>query len=307
LSNPVSTSTFGIINSWWAFKYDIIFIGIVQYRLKEKPSTAGASGEMIKSEDISQEMNPDFLPHPWEYNQMPEGLSLKVLKAYTYNYRIKENDTVDFINCRKMTSSSSVNKLFTKIKHDINSLTRDKEIYTYYASTRKNWEHEIKNKREEIENKFRDSLTNNKRVAFAHTSLPLIRNWTKRNKTALVLGIIGYILSPFSPYNDAIVNYPISGLLTRLTIPVVKVPSQLIFLLFYLLTNVAGLFLMYIAFIRITSSEKLKMNPTRKQYWLLMINLTLLLLFYYFLPTILTTVPLPIWIQKVLLFLFPQP
>jgi hypothetical protein len=56
---------------------------------------------------------------------------------------------------------------------------------------------------------------------------------------------IGWVLSPFTFWNDALVNIPLSYLLANLVIRVFKADFLLVVLVFYWLTNALGILLMW--------------------------------------------------------------
>ena len=58
---------------------------------------------------------------------------------------------------------------------------------------------------------------------------------------------IGWMLSPLTFWNDAFVNIPISYLLANILIRVIRVDFLWLVLIFYWITNVLGLYLMYAA------------------------------------------------------------
>jgi hypothetical protein len=58
---------------------------------------------------------------------------------------------------------------------------------------------------------------------------------------------IGWILSPFTVWNDAIVNIPAAYLLANLAIRFVHLDFGLLVIVFYWATNILGIALMYTA------------------------------------------------------------
>lgn len=56
---------------------------------------------------------------------------------------------------------------------------------------------------------------------------------------------IGWLLSPLTFWNDAFINIPLSYLLANLCVRLVPINFLLLVLIFYWLTNVAGLAIMY--------------------------------------------------------------
>ncbi len=60
-----------------------------------------------------------------------------------------------------------------------------------------------------------------------------------------LLAVVGYILSPLSWWNDAIVNIPIALALAKLTNILFHINIYALFAIYYWLTNVAGLLMMY--------------------------------------------------------------
>ena len=78
------------------------------------------------------------------------------------------------------------------------------------------------------------------------TSRDLLRRITNpRLLKGSFIALVGYILSPLSWWNDAFVNIPIALALAKLTAYFVKVDLYILFTVYYWLTNVAGLMMMY--------------------------------------------------------------
>lgn len=70
------------------------------------------------------------------------------------------------------------------------------------------------------------------------------------NKNGLVnktLFFIGWILSPFTAWNDAIVNIPLSYALASLTLKRTNIRFLTLVLIYYWLTNAAGIIMMIAA------------------------------------------------------------
>ena len=61
-----------------------------------------------------------------------------------------------------------------------------------------------------------------------------------------VLSLIGWILSPFTWWNDPFINIPLASLLARLFWYISPFDPLTTFLTMYMATNVAGIFLMYL-------------------------------------------------------------
>jgi hypothetical protein len=78
------------------------------------------------------------------------------------------------------------------------------------------------------------------------TSRDLLRRITNpRLLKGSFIALVGYILSPLSWWNDAFVNIPIALALAKLTAYFVNVDLYILFTIYYWLTNVAGLMMMY--------------------------------------------------------------
>ena len=58
--------------------------------------------------------------------------------------------------------------------------------------------------------------------------------------------LVGWVLSPFTSWNDAFVNVPISYILANLCIKFMRVDFLFMVLVFYWLSNALGIFMMYI-------------------------------------------------------------
>jgi hypothetical protein len=75
----------------------------------------------------------------------------------------------------------------------------------------------------------------------------------------------GFMLSPFSPYNDAIVNIPPSLFLAWLTAKVVPVHPAILAGIYYVLSNLLGIGLMALAFARLSPRPSLRWSLSRRQ------------------------------------------
>lgn len=63
-----------------------------------------------------------------------------------------------------------------------------------------------------------------------------------------IIFFLGWVLSPFTPWNDSFINIPIAYLLANIFAKdFVHAPFVLLMLVFYWLSNAAGLFLMYVS------------------------------------------------------------
>ena len=74
----------------------------------------------------------------------------------------------------------------------------------------------------------------------------------------LVLFFTGWILSPFTWWNDAFVNLPLSYIISNLIIKSNKQAFLPVFLFSYLLTNILGLFLIFFSADRISENRPLR-------------------------------------------------
>ena len=72
--------------------------------------------------------------------------------------------------------------------------------------------------------------------------------WAARRGFYALLGFIGYILSPASWWNDAVVNIPLALVLARITAHFTGLGLEVLFAFYYWLSNVAGMVLMGIGF-----------------------------------------------------------
>ncbi len=88
------------------------------------------------------------------------------------------------------------------------------------------------------------------------------------DKSALVIGFIGYTLSPFSPYNDVVVNIAPSYFLAVLTARMIPLSVGLLTATYYVLSNLLGIFLLWLSLRKIT--RKMNALPSWKQaIWML--------------------------------------
>ncbi len=72
--------------------------------------------------------------------------------------------------------------------------------------------------------------------------------WVARRGFYAILGFIGYILSPASWWNDAVVNIPLALILARITAQLTGLGLDVLFAFYYWLSNIAGMILMGVGF-----------------------------------------------------------
>ncbi len=71
-----------------------------------------------------------------------------------------------------------------------------------------------------------------------------------------ILAFVGYLLSPLSWWNDAILNIPLALFLAKITSFFIHTNFSLLFTTFYWITNVIGFILMYIGGEDIVAGKK---------------------------------------------------
>jgi hypothetical protein len=81
----------------------------------------------------------------------------------------------------------------------------------------------------------------------------------------IAIAITGYLLSPFSAYNDALVNIPPSWFLAHLTARVLPVHEALLAGCYYVLSNILGIGMMGWAFSRVRPRPKLRWTLSPRQ------------------------------------------
>jgi hypothetical protein len=103
------------------------------------------------------------------------------------------------------------------------------------------------------------------RLSIKKTTIKKVIKLNKERKVDLLKGslitIVGYILSPLSWWNDAVVNIPIALALAKITTLIIKVDFYKLFVLYYWFTNFVGLIMMYMGgeiAIRGDNKKKLK-------------------------------------------------
>jgi hypothetical protein len=95
----------------------------------------------------------------------------------------------------------------------------------------------------------------------------------------IFLLFVGYLLSPISFYNDAIVNIPISSYLALKVHPVLDLPFSLVTAIFYIFTNLLGLFFMWIPLKRINKSFKWNFLNKKSLLIILLISFSIFAIF----------------------------
>lgn len=82
---------------------------------------------------------------------------------------------------------------------------------------------------------------------------PLAVRLKTRNRFAIVGGFIGYMLSPFSPYNDIIVNIAPSYFLAVYTGKIIPVSVAVLTATYYGLSNLLGILLLWLSIRKLTN------------------------------------------------------
>ncbi len=100
-----------------------------------------------------------------------------------------------------------------------------------------------------------------------------------RKQFQSVLFFIGWVLSPFTTWNDLFVNAPLSYLIANFVSYFVRLPFKRLLFGSYILTNLLGLLLMYVSGKEVILSAESKL----KGVFSLVINTALLFLIVYFL------------------------
>lgn len=82
--------------------------------------------------------------------------------------------------------------------------------------------------------------------AKSRTENLLLKGKKKQKLRGGILFIIGYILSPFSWWNDVVINLPFSYLVANIVSYFLSGTFEWVFILWYWITNLVGLFLMHL-------------------------------------------------------------
>lgn len=85
------------------------------------------------------------------------------------------------------------------------------------------------------------------------------------------LFFIGWVLSPFTSWNDAFVNIPLSYICANMAIRFTRMNFLTLVLIFYWLTNILGMAIMYLAGKNILTAKK----GVVREMWKLVITMAL--------------------------------
>jgi hypothetical protein len=239
LSAPVETSTFGYIVGQWEFSYDYIVVGVVH----------------------STEANQPFINRPWEISDT-STVNLLPVKVFEYSYVPKGEDWV-VEGCKVYDTSPAVEDLLRRLLDRIDSLGKRKELWS--VGTKRHWQQlpfDVIRKR--IADEFAGPSTS---VYFHRLLSPNLRTWlSNQPRGVFIIGVVGYMLSPFSIYNDMFVNIPLAFLLGYLLHFVVPATLEALVTISYIGTNLLGIAMMIWGFHRLRVRKQFGM--TRGQVWL---------------------------------------
>lgn len=83
------------------------------------------------------------------------------------------------------------------------------------------------------------------------------------NRFAIIVGLIGYLLSPFSPYNDAIINIAPAYFLAFYTAKILGVSIAFLTAIYYVVSNLLGILLLWLAIRKL--ANRVDARPSWKQ------------------------------------------
>jgi hypothetical protein len=224
LSKPISTSTFGIINDNWMSQGDQIIIGVV--RSKQRPA--------------------EFIKHPWELGK-EQRRSLYSLRAYSCRACPPNSHSFPSLtNCRIFDSPTSSFHLLERLLEKIGTAQRS----CWSIHTKQDWEGMDKNA---ILSHLRAYFSQPPDLALRTLSWNRLRTWLAcASKPAIAIGFVGYMLSPFSPYNDVVVNIAPSYFLARWTAICIPLGIPVLTAVYYILSNILGIVLLWLSVRKLT-------------------------------------------------------
>ena len=235
LNGAISTSTLGLIRGCWVCDGDLMIVGVVR----------------------GMEESPQFVRHPWELGE-EQRKSLRALKAYRcWTLPRDDGDLHRIVACRVYGSRSSSSRLLERVLAQIGSV----ELDSWSFPTRGDWD---ALDRDAVGAKVESYFAERPPLRLRDLNWNRLRTWLGgADKSAIGLGFAGYMLSPLSPYNDAVVNIAPSYLLARWTAAVLPLGIPLLTAAYYVLSNIVGMILLWGAMRKLTGS--VRMRPSWKQ------------------------------------------
>ncbi len=234
LSRPISNTVFGVIEAGWSWQKDVVILAKLQ-------SSAGEEA---------------FKSWPWpklELRLEPPENNLVVFEA-NWNW----------LDCRDSDGLKQTWKIYETPKgmiwlmKKLEKELKQAKIVTWYVGSEKDW-HSL-----DI-NSIRDYLAKRSNSPFRKFSWDGLRRWFRSaNKLAIAVGFIGYMLSPFSPYNDLIVNVLPSFILASITVHFINVSLTTAMLFYYIGSNVLGILLLMWAVERLSLDFATRLSKLQK-------------------------------------------
>ena len=93
--------------------------------------------------------------------------------------------------------------------------------------------------------------------------------------------IIGWLLSPLTPWNDALLNLPIAYAMASLVMRIFPTSFSLVFLVCYWLTNLAGILMVFWSGHRLIKNRPLQVHSIRRLWiWMVVYSVLVTLLIW---------------------------
>lgn len=201
-------------------------------------------GHIISAVELSKEIN--FLPDPFEIESNP-SYSIFFDKLFIFSPQYSNDEqTCSIIKPRIITDSKVIEKKWDQIKHELEKSIDFSCFWNEKLKTKKEHEKVLKIFAEHTSKECKPYIKLNNPKSL----LLKIRNNKIRHKFTHIAFYFGLLLSPFTLWNDAFINIPISTIITWLIYQHLE-HNQLIYsALFgstYILTNIIGILIMWLA------------------------------------------------------------
>ncbi|MDZ7401709.1 MAG: hypothetical protein ONB37_16255 [candidate division KSB1 bacterium] len=236
LAQPVARTVFGIIEAGWSWQKDVIILTQLRSLFETMPDQS-----WLKTE-VWFEAKKDILfaaESDWSHrDNRSSGESNRIWKVYE--------------------SPKKAKGLFQKLQKELCQA----RTVTWAIWSQNEWRTiDIRSVRSSILGHLGARSTR----MFRKFSRDGLRRWFRSaDKMAIAVGFIGYMLSPFSPYNDLIVNVLPSFILASITVYFIDISLTTAMLVYYIGSNLLGIVLLLWAVKRLSIDFTARLSKLQK-------------------------------------------
>ncbi len=238
LSRPISRTILGIIPSGWSWQKDVILV----------PELKSKNEELI------------FQSWPWQKLESQGNMPMRILVAFELSWPSQQGHSVDDGTqaWKVYETSKEATRLWDKLVKELRHAT----IITWSIFSEADW-HALDLPK--IQTSIADHFSARFGSIFRKFSFEGLRQWLRSaDKLAIAVGFIGYMLSPFSPYNDLIVNVLPSFILASITVYFIPVSLTTAMLVYYISSNFIGILLLMWAVKRLSLDFTARLSKMQK-------------------------------------------